>query len=109
MSISSAWWKRLSNLRKNTDGNAAKLNRPAPVTSRRRAFSLASPMRKLTPKQQQFVEEYLVDLNATQAAIRAGYSAKTAEFQASRLLRNAKVQAAIAERMKAFEYKSKCG
>lgn len=32
----------------------------------------------LTPKQQRFVEEYLVDLNATQAAIRAGYSAKTA-------------------------------
>lgn len=33
---------------------------------------------KLTPKQQRFVEEYLVDLNATQAAVRAGYSAKTA-------------------------------
>jgi phage terminase small subunit len=33
----------------------------------------------LTPKQQRFVEEYLVDLNATQAAIRAGYSAKTAD------------------------------
>lgn len=34
---------------------------------------------KLTPKQQRFVEEYLIDLNATQAAIRAGYSAKTAQ------------------------------
>jgi phage terminase small subunit len=33
---------------------------------------------KLTPKQQAFCEEYLIDLNATQAAIRAGYSAKTA-------------------------------
>lgn len=33
---------------------------------------------KLTPKQQAFVQEYLVDLNATQAAIRAGYSPKTA-------------------------------
>ena len=32
----------------------------------------------LTNKQQRFIEEYLVDLNATQAAIRAGYSAKTA-------------------------------
>lgn len=32
----------------------------------------------MTPKQQRFVEEYLIDLNATQAAIRAGYSAKTA-------------------------------
>ena len=34
---------------------------------------------KLTEKQQRFVEEYLIDLNATQAAIRAGYSAKTAD------------------------------
>jgi phage terminase small subunit len=34
--------------------------------------------RPMTPKQQRFVDEYLVDLNATQAAIRAGYSAKTA-------------------------------
>jgi phage terminase small subunit len=33
---------------------------------------------KLTPKQARFIEEYLVDLNATQAAIRAGYSARTA-------------------------------
>ena len=50
-----------------------------------------------TPKQQRFVEEYLLDLNATQAAIRAGYSARTAEVQGSRLLRNAKVQAAVEE------------
>ena len=35
-------------------------------------------MKKLTPKQERFVDKYLVDLNATQAAIRAGYSAKTA-------------------------------
>lgn len=35
--------------------------------------------RGLTPKQQRFVEEYLIDLNATQAAIRAGYSAKRAD------------------------------
>ena len=34
---------------------------------------------KLTPKQQQFVREYLIDFNATQAAIRAGYSPKTAQ------------------------------
>ena len=33
----------------------------------------------MTPKQQRFVEEYLVDLNATQAAVRAGYSANTNE------------------------------
>ena len=36
-------------------------------------------MAKLTPKQQRFVDEYLIDLNATQAAIRSGYSEKTAK------------------------------
>ncbi|CQR51464.1 terminase small subunit [Paenibacillus riograndensis] len=51
----------------------------------------------LTPKQKLFVQEYLIDLNATQAAIRAGYSPKTAEQQASRLLSNVKVQEAIRE------------
>lgn len=54
----------------------------------------------LTPKQQRFVEEYLIDLNATQAAIRTGYSAKTANEQASRLLANVKIAAAVAEAMK---------
>lgn len=49
----------------------------------------------LTPKQQRFVEEYLVDLNATQAAIRAGYSAATAQEQGSRLLSNAMVADAV--------------
>lgn len=49
----------------------------------------------LTPKQQRFVEEYLVDLNATQAAIRAGYSAKAAAVQGARMLANANVAAAV--------------
>ncbi len=44
------------------------------------------PDPKLTPKQLRFVAEYLVDLNGTQAAIRAGYSAKTAEQMAYQLL-----------------------
>lgn len=48
-----------------------------------------------TPRQTRFVEEYLIDLNATQAAIRAGYSAKTAEVQGPRLLGNVRVSAAI--------------
>ena len=43
-------------------------------------------MGKLTPRQQRFVEEYLLDMNATQAAIRAGYSKKTARSQGQRLL-----------------------
>ena len=51
----------------------------------------------MTPKQQRFVEEYLIDLNATQAAIRAGYSAKTASSQGERLLRNVEVMRAVAE------------
>ena len=50
----------------------------------------------LTPKQSLFVDEYLKDLNATQACIRAGYSKKTAEFQGSRLLSNDKVSEAVA-------------
>lgn len=50
---------------------------------------------ELTPKQKRFVGEYLIDLNATQAAIRAGYSQKTANEQGARLLANASVQAAI--------------
>ena len=54
-----------------------------------------------TSKQSRFVQEYLVDLNGKQAAIRAGYSAKTAEVQASRLLRNAKVQQALQAAMQA--------
>lgn len=49
----------------------------------------------LTDKQQRFVEEYLVDLNATQAAIRSGYSQKTAHSQGPRLLENVDVKAAI--------------
>ena len=51
----------------------------------------------MTPRQQAFVNEYLIDLNATQAAIRAGYSAKTALQQGSRLLMNVEVAAAVAE------------
>lgn len=56
-------------------------------------------MAKLTEKQQRFVDEYLIDLNATQAAIRAGYSVKTADVQGSRMLGNVKVQQAISEAM----------
>lgn len=55
----------------------------------------------LTPKQSRFVEEYLVDLNATQAAIRAGYSEKTAQEQSSRLLSNVIISDAVAAAQKA--------
>jgi phage terminase small subunit len=50
----------------------------------------------IKPKQQRFIREYLIDLNATQAAIRAGYSANSAEVQGFRLLTNVKIQAEIA-------------
>ena len=50
----------------------------------------------MNARQQRFVTEYLVDLNATQAAIRAGYSPKTAQQQGSRLLTNVVVKQAIA-------------
>lgn len=49
----------------------------------------------LTPRQQRFVDEYLVDLNGTQAAIRAGYSVSGARAHACKLLTNANIQAAI--------------
>lgn len=49
----------------------------------------------LTPKQQRFVEEYLVDLNATQAAVRAGYSAKTAHSIGDENLRKPEIKTAL--------------
>lgn len=49
----------------------------------------------MTPKQKLFIREYCQDLNATRAAIAAGYSKKTAAQAASRLLRNVKVSAEI--------------
>lgn len=56
-------------------------------------------MAKLTEKQKRFCDEYLIDLNATQAAIRAGYSARTANEQGARLLANVSVQEYIARKM----------
>jgi phage terminase small subunit len=52
----------------------------------------------LTPRQRRFVAEYLISLNASQAAVRAGYSAKTARAAGSRLLTFVDVQAAIEKR-----------
>lgn len=49
-------------------------------------------MAKLAEKQQRFCEEYLIDLNATQAAVRSGYSEKTAYSIGQRLLKKAEVQ-----------------
>ena len=52
-------------------------------------------MAKLTPKQHRFVEEYQRDLNATQAAVRAGYSQKTAYSAGQRLLKHVEVSSEL--------------
>ena len=56
-------------------------------------------MSELSPKQRLFIKEYLIDLNGTQAAIRAGYSAKTANEQASRLLANVNIAKLVQDAM----------
>lgn len=67
----------------------------APKKSPKKRFTEGKP---LTPRRQRFVEEYVIDLNATQAAIRAGYSAASADRIANELLGIPAVQAAIAEK-----------
>ncbi|WP_370372544.1 terminase small subunit [Henriciella pelagia] len=54
------------------------------------------PAEKLTPKQERFCREYVIDHNGKQAAIRTGYAERSAEVQASRLLSNDKVREFIA-------------
>ena len=58
-------------------------------------------MTKLTANRARFVDEYLIDLNATQAAVRAGYSQRSARMQGQRLLTNDDIQSAIAVAMHA--------
>lgn len=55
----------------------------------------------MTPKQKRFVEEYLIDLNATKAAKRAGYSAKTAGQIGDNLLKRPEIEEAVAEALEA--------
>lgn len=59
------------------------------------------PMTPMTPKQERFVEEYLIDLNATQAAIRAGYSKRSAYSIGEENLRKPVVRGAVQEAIKA--------
>jgi phage terminase small subunit len=67
----------------------------------RMATKRSATGRALTPKQLRFVEEYLIDLNATQAAIRAGYSARNADKIGPELLGKTRVAAAIQSAMAA--------
>lgn len=57
----------------------------------------------MTPKQQRFVDEYLIDLNATQAAIRAGYSAHTAGKIGPQLLGKTGIRTALRARQDALQ------
>lgn len=61
----------------------------------------------LNEKQERFVEEYLVDLNATQAAIRAGYSEKTARSIGQRLLTNVDIQEEIQREKKDRSFRTR--
>ena len=61
----------------------------------------------LTPKQKRFVQEYLVDLNATAAAVRAGYSKKTAEVIGYENLRKPQIETAINQAIQEREKRTK--
>ena len=54
---------------------------------------------RLPDKRRRFVDEYIIDCNGTQAAIRAGYAPKAANEQAARLLANASIKAAVEEKL----------
>ncbi len=68
--------------------------------------SLDVHMGDLAPKQLRFIDEYLIDFNATQAAIRAGYSAKTASSIAFTLLRKVEIQEAIVAKQRELAHKA---
>ena len=59
---------------------------------------MSSITKKLTQKQQRFVDEYIISGNATQAAIKAGYSDKYANTNANKLLQNTTIKSAIEKR-----------
>lgn len=63
----------------------------------------ADDMKKLTIKQKKFADEYIISGNATQAAIKAGYSGNYAKAQSSKLLENVGIKSYIDERMKKLE------
>lgn len=80
----------MSRMRASASGCSPEHEPPDASASRPR-----SAIASLTPKQQRFIEEYLVDLNATQAAIRAGYSARSAASIGEENLRKPDIAAAV--------------
>ena len=90
--------------RKRASPGAKKEPAQAPAKKRatiKKESAQDAPQLGLTPRQQRFVDEYLIDLNGTQAAIRAGYSASTAAEQAYDLLRKPQIVDSIAVARKA--------
>ena len=86
---------------KKAAGSAVPVKRPAAKNPAHRAPPAKTrDAQALTPKQQRFVEEYLVDLNGAQAAVRAGYSVHTAKQIATENLAKPYLQAAITEARK---------
>ena len=69
------------------------------MTAKSKKKPARKPKKKFTDKQEQFCLEYIVDLNGTNAAIRANYSKKTARQAAARLLSDVNIQARISELM----------
>lgn len=69
----------------------------------RKAVRTIAADKKLTPKQRRFVDEYLIDLNATQAALRAGYSKKTAYSMGDENLKKPEIKRAIQKAMQKRE------
>jgi hypothetical protein len=82
-------------------GSPARKRAPATKAKKPRRPAAEPAQLGLTDLQQRFVDEYLVDLNGTQAAIRAGYSPDSARQMASENLSKPYIQAAIAEARKA--------
>ena len=70
------------------------------LSVRRDVVRLGIMGKRLSDKRKKFVQEYLKDLNITQAAIRAGYSERTAYSQGQRLMKNVEIQAEIAKARK---------
>ena len=73
------------------------------LKGRSMAGKAAKSAAKLTAKQERFCQEYMIDLNGTQAATRAGYSAKTANEQSTRMLANVHIQNRISELQKTIQ------
>lgn len=65
-------------------------------------------MRKLSDKQKRFINEYLIDTNATQAAIRAGYSQKSARYAARDLLARQHIKDEIQEQLAIIDSAKVC-